>query len=73
MRVFVHIGLPKTGTSYLQGVLWGQREQLRSAGLFVPGRERRDHLWSSMVVRDDPNDTWLGATDPRRDGAALGY
>lgn len=57
MRVFVHIGLPKTGTSYLQGILWGQRDQLRAAGLFVPGRRRRDHLWSSMVVRDDPNVT----------------
>jgi hypothetical protein len=57
MKVFVHIGLPKTGTSYLQGILWGQRDQLRAAGLFVPGRKRRDHLWSSMVVRDDPNVT----------------
>ena len=55
MRVFVHIGLPKTGTSYLQGILWGQRHQVREAGLHVPGRERRDHLWSSLVVRDDPN------------------
>ena len=26
-----------------------------------------------LIVRDAPNDAWLGATDPRRDGAALGY
>ena len=26
----------------------------RAAGLLVPGRERRDHLWASLVVRDDP-------------------
>jgi hypothetical protein len=55
MRAFVHIGLPKTGTSYLQGILWGQRSMLEAAGLHVPGRERRDHLWSSLLVRDDPN------------------
>jgi hypothetical protein len=53
-RVFVHIGLPKTGTSYLQTILWSHRDELRSAGLLVPGRERRDHLWASLVVREDP-------------------
>ena len=53
-RVFVHIGLPKTGTSYLQSVIWPQREALRAHGLLVPGREKRDHLFSSMIVRDDP-------------------
>ncbi len=53
-RVFVHIGLPKTGTSYLQTILWSHRPALREAGLLVPGRERRDHLWTSLAVRDDP-------------------
>jgi hypothetical protein len=53
-RVFLHIGLPKTGTSYLQTILWSHRPQLREAGLLVPGRERRDHLWSSLIVRGDP-------------------
>ena len=53
-RVFVHIGLPKTGTSYLQSVVWPQRAALRAHGLLVPGREKRDHLLSSMIVRDDP-------------------
>lgn len=54
-RVFVHIGLPKTGTSYLQTICWSHRDQLRAAGLLLPGRERRDHLWSSLEVRDDPS------------------
>ncbi|WP_122818350.1 hypothetical protein [Nocardioides pantholopis] len=53
-RVFLHIGLPKTGTSYLQTILWAHRDELREAGLLVPGRERRDHLWASLVVRADP-------------------
>ncbi len=54
-RVFVHIGLPKTGTTYLQTIMWSHRPQLRKAGLLLPGSERRDHLWSSCVVRDDPH------------------
>jgi hypothetical protein len=61
-RVFLHIGLPKTGTSYLQEILWSHRDALRAAGLLVPGRERRDHLWSSLVVREDPN---VGRRNPR--------
>ncbi|MEQ6903550.1 hypothetical protein [Nocardioides sp. YIM 152588] len=54
-RVFVHVGLPKTGTSYLQSVFWPQRDRLRELGLLVPGRERRDHLLSSLIVREDDN------------------
>lgn len=53
-RVFLHIGLPKTGTSYLQAIVWGHRETLRERGLLLPGREKRDHLLASMIVRDDP-------------------
>jgi hypothetical protein len=54
-RVFVHLGLPKTATTYLQTILWGSRERLRADGLLLPGDERRDHLWASRVVREDAN------------------
>ncbi len=53
-RVFVHIGLPKTATSYLQTIIWSRREELRELGVVVPGSERRDHLWASRTVREDP-------------------
>lgn len=53
-RVFVHIGLPKTGTSYLQSILWPQRARMLELGVLLPGRQKRDHLLSSMIVRDDP-------------------
>ncbi len=53
-RVFVHIGLPKTATSYLQTIIWSRREELRARGVVVPGRERRDHLWASRTIREDP-------------------
>ena len=65
-RVFVHIGQPKTGTSYLQAVVWPARERLAAAGLLVPGRERRDHLLSSLIVRDDPG---VGRRGPGADQA----
>ncbi|MDN5895335.1 MAG: hypothetical protein L0H93_15090 [Nocardioides sp.] len=65
-RVFLHIGLPKTGTTYLQTIVWSHRPELERAGLLVPGRERRDHLWASMVIRDDPK---VARRDPRAPGS----
>lgn len=53
-RAFVHIGLPKTGTSYLQAILWPGRDRLRAAGLLLPGARKNDHLFASLIVRDDP-------------------
>jgi hypothetical protein len=54
-RLFVHIGLPKTATSYLQTIIWSNRDALRERGVVVPGTERRDHLWASRTVRGDRN------------------
>lgn len=51
-RVFLHIGLPKTGTTYLQSILWGQCDLLRERGLLLPG-SRREHLWASGDVRGE--------------------
>ncbi|WP_372733811.1 hypothetical protein [Nocardioides sp.] len=52
-RVFLHIGLPKTGTTYLQSILWAHRAALREAGLLLPGRGPREHLWASCDVRGE--------------------
>lgn len=54
-RVFLHIGLPKTATSYLQTIVWSNRDRLRRAGVVVPGSRRTDHLWASREVREDPH------------------
>ena len=35
-RVFVHVGSPKTGTTFLQNVLWTQRALAREQGLLLP-------------------------------------
>jgi hypothetical protein len=54
-RVFFHVGLPKTGTTYLQTILWNNRDELGRQGVLLPGRSSRQHLWASGVVREDPN------------------
>jgi len=53
-RAFLHIGLPKTGTTYLQHVLWSNKAALAEAGVLLPGRHRRRHLLASLDVRGDP-------------------
>jgi hypothetical protein len=51
---FLHVGLPKTGTTYLQHALWSNKELLGDAGVLLPGRHRRRHLLASLDVREDP-------------------
>ncbi|WP_193604555.1 hypothetical protein [Nocardioides dongkuii] len=51
--VYFHIGLPKTATTYLQTICWAAPDQMRRDGVLLPGRERRDHLWASRVVREE--------------------
>lgn len=50
-RVYVHVGTPKSGTTYLQEGLWQHREKLRAEGLLYPGRRPHDHNRASVVVR----------------------
>jgi hypothetical protein len=64
--VFFHIGLPKTGTTYLQTLLWNNKEVLLEQGILLPGTSTREHLWASGVVRDDPR---IERRGPRAPGA----
>ena len=51
-RVFLHIGAPKTGTTYLQGVLDANRDVLARQGvLYATGRSSRDRVWATEVLR----------------------
>ncbi|HET7385375.1 MAG TPA: hypothetical protein VFJ19_01775 [Nocardioidaceae bacterium] len=54
-RVYLHVGLPKTGTTYLQTILWRNRDELRRQGVLLPGFGPRQHLWASGAVREDPH------------------
>lgn len=62
-RLYLHIGLQKTGTSYLQNVFWGSTETLRTNGLsFVPDG-RIENFWLALDVR--------GRVDPVHDSARV--
>ena len=42
-RVFLHVGVPKTGTTFLQAVLWRQRDLALEQGLLLPLARVGDH------------------------------
>ena len=50
-RLFLHVGTPKSGTTFLQSVWWANREPLLEQGLLLPGRGVNHHYWASCVVR----------------------
>ena len=50
-RVFVHIGLPKAGSTFLQTTMWQNRGLLRARGFLYPGAKRMDHYHASQAVR----------------------
>ena len=50
-RIFLHVGSPKTGTTFLQQVLWSQRRTARAQGLLLPLGSFFDHYLASLDVR----------------------
>jgi hypothetical protein len=53
-RVYLHVGLPKTGTSTIQSSLWESRSRLRDLGVDVPGARRlsqRYAVWDLLGRR----------------------
>lgn len=64
--VYLHIGAPKTGTTYLQQVVFQNRAALRRNGLLYPGGTPRAHFLASQDLRG-----WRfqGYEDPRMAGA----
>jgi len=68
-KIYVHIGEPKTGTTFLQDVLWGNRQVLAARGIVLPGYNRRDHVRARRDLRDEPRqasdlaDPWAGEWD----------
>ncbi len=77
-RVFVHIGAPKTGSTYVQNMLWANRDALKVAGLLLPGpRAAHDQAMTDLreVAWRDPQSTWtwdgLAAECARWDGDAV--
>jgi hypothetical protein len=65
-RVFLHIGEPKTGTTFLQQVMWRNRAALAGQGVVLPGHHPQDHFRASQDLRgiqklpSDPSGSWTG-------------
>ncbi|MFA6299205.1 MAG: hypothetical protein WC642_08565, partial [Nocardioides sp.] len=53
-RLYLHVGAPKSGTTYLQRVLETNRARLADAGVLVVGDRHLDRIHAAMVVREDP-------------------
>ena len=68
-RIYVHIGEPKTGTTFLQDVMWGNRSWLAGHGIILPGYSHQDHSRASRDLREtpraasDPAQPWAGEWD----------
>jgi hypothetical protein len=68
-RVYLHVGEPKTGTTFLQDVLWANRAWLAANGIVLPGYSQLDHFRASKDLRQarrepgDPADPWIGEWD----------
>ena len=50
-RVILHVGAPKSGTTFIQSVLWHNRERLAAAGVLVPGRSLFDFDRAASAIR----------------------
>ena len=51
-RVIVHVGAPKTGTSYVQDVLFLNRESLAEQGILYPADRFDEHFLAALDLMD---------------------
>lgn len=59
--LYLHVGLPKTGTTQLQGVLWANRQVLRERGVLYPGEKAGAHWWAARDLLGSRSPTVQGA------------
>ena len=53
-KVLLHVGTPKTGTSYLQDVLFRNREVLAAAGIAYPADRHDSHFLAALDLMQLP-------------------
>ncbi|MFC4913258.1 hypothetical protein [Actinomadura gamaensis] len=67
--VFLHIGAPKSGTTFLQSLLWNNAATLAEQGVLLPGGSFAAHVRATRDLRGlvpeegDPAADWTGAWD----------
>jgi hypothetical protein len=68
-KVVLHIGEPKTGTTFVQQVLWRNRAELSARGVVLAGHHPQDHyratqdLHGAPMNPSDPAGSWAGEWD----------
>jgi hypothetical protein len=63
----LHIGAFKTGTTYIQAVLWENQEVLRQEGVFWPGGTRHDQMAAGRSLRGSQSrnaEDWMTIAAP---------
>jgi hypothetical protein len=53
-RVYLHIGVPKSGTTFLQTAMWNNKRALAGQGFLYPGSRRMDHFHAAQDVKSRP-------------------
>ena len=53
-RVLLHVGAPKTGTSFVQDILFTHREALREQGILYPAEREDAHFLAALDLMDLP-------------------
>lgn len=63
--LYLHVGSPKSGTTYVQRILDANRRRLKDAGVLVVGRHHADRVQAALQIREDPR--WSRLPEHRRD------
>ncbi|MCO5985783.1 hypothetical protein NE235_06640 [Actinoallomurus spadix] len=63
---YLHIGAPKSGTTYLQSLLWNNRDALREDGVLYPGPHYLSHTHAALDLQ---RTRFAGYADPAVPGA----
>lgn len=66
-RVYLHVGLPKTGTTRIQALLWRNRDAAARGGLLYPGGVPTAHFHAAVDLQRERYPDW--AADPGTVGA----
>lgn len=68
-KIILHIGEPKTGTTFLQQLVWRNRAELAAQGVVLPGHHLQDHFRATQDLHgvpinpSDPTGNWKGEWD----------
>jgi len=64
-RIYLHVGVPKTGTTYLQDILYRNRRLLAERGVLYPAPYPEAHFDAAVDLRDM---AFKGHVDPEASG-----